>query len=82
MFLRADLREERMRLCHGGHAQGLNPFASHASVDRDAQHFQPVLLGRVLGPDASWTNPWLILACMGMVLTFFVILYVPDLKDS
>merc|ERR1711957_1102501 len=26
-----------------------------------------------------WTNPWLILACMGSVLTHFVILYVPFL---
>jgi len=26
-----------------------------------------------------WTNPWLILACMGSVLTHFVILYVPVL---
>merc|ERR1712226_720834 len=26
-----------------------------------------------------WTNPWLILACMGSVLTHFVILYIPVL---
>lgn len=28
-----------------------------------------------------WTNPWLILACMGSILTHFVILYVPFLAQ-
>mmetsp|Transcript_61664 Transcript_61664/g.161994 ORF Transcript_61664/g.161994 Transcript_61664/m.161994 type:complete len:1037 (+) Transcript_61664:147-3257(+) len=29
-----------------------------------------------------WTNPWLILACMGSILTHFVILYVPFLAKT
>jgi Ca2+-transporting ATPase len=29
-----------------------------------------------------WTNPWLILACMGSVMTHFVILYVPFLAKT
>eukprot|EP00932_Pfiesteria_piscicida_P016046 SRR837773.2990.p2 GENE.SRR837773.2990~~SRR837773.2990.p2 ORF type:complete len:750 (-),score=265.55 SRR837773.2990:119-2134(-) len=28
-----------------------------------------------------WTNPWLILACMGSILVHFVVLYVPVLAD-
>merc|ERR1712039_671159 len=28
---------------------------------------------------SPWTNPWLVLACMGSVLSHFVILYIPFL---